>query len=129
MKAMVLRIALATVLAGSVPPVFGHHSTASYDTATPVTFKGVVTSVRFRNPHVRIYVDVPDSNGRIVNWDVETWGTGQMSLRGLTDGFLKPGDHVSLDAFVAKDGSSRAFVRHLVLPGGSVVDGPPFDKN
>jgi Family of unknown function (DUF6152) len=88
---------------------------------------GTVTAVDWRNPHVRIHLDVKDAEGRVVNWDVETWGTGQMSVRGLTNGFLKPGDAVRADVFEAKDGSPRAVVHALTLPDGRVMDGPPTD--
>jgi hypothetical protein len=50
-----------------------------------------------------------------------------MSVRGLTNGFLKPGDRISIEVFVAKDGAHTAFVRNLKLPGGGIVDGPPAD--
>ena len=107
--------------------LFAHHSSAAYDSAKVITLKGAVTSLDWRNPHVRIHLDVPNADGKVINWDVETWGTGQLSLRGLTNGFLKPGDRVSIDVFVAKDKSSRAFVRVLTLPDGTKVDGPPED--
>ena len=120
-----MRTALA--IAPAVMPLFAHHSTAAYDTTKVVTIKGSVTSLDWRNPHVRIHLDVADADRRIVNWDVETWGTGQLSVRGLTNGFLKPGDRVSIDVFLAKDGTPRAFVRTLTLPDGQTVDGPPAD--
>ena len=116
---------MRTILAMAL--LFAHHSTAGYDNTKVVTITGTVTSLGWRNPHVRIYVDAPDADGRIVNWDVETWGTGQMSLRGLTNGFLKPGDRVTIDVFVSKDRTHRAFVRLLTLPDGTTVDGPPAD--
>src|SRR5262245_221230 len=121
-----MKILVAMLVA--VMPLSAHHSSAPYDTTRIVTLKGLVTSVAWRNPHVRIYVDVADAGGKVANWDIETWGTGQMSLRGLTNGFLKPGDRVTIDVFVAKDGSARAFVRNLTLPDGDVVDGPPADR-
>jgi hypothetical protein len=114
-------------VAVSLTPLFAHHSTAPYDTAKVVTIKGTVTSVDWRNPHVQIHLDVADADGRKVNWDVETWGTGQLSVRGLTNGFLKPGDRASADVFLAKDGTPRAVVRTLTLPDGRIVDGPPAD--
>jgi len=105
-----------------------HHSTANYDTSKTVTLRGIVTSLDWRNPHVHIHLNVPDpTDGKLVNWDAETWGTGQMSVRGLTNGFVKAGDQVSIDVFVAKDGMPRAFVRILTLPDGTKVDGPPTD--
>ena len=127
-----MRITLAVVIAilgmaVSVRPLFAHHSTAAYDCTKIVTLKGAVTSLEWRNPHVRIHVDAPDAGGKMTHWDVETWGTGQMSVRGLTNGFLKPGDHVSTDVFVAKDGNLRAVVHTLTLPDGRTMDGPPTD--
>jgi len=120
----VMRIAL---LAATMMALLPHHSTAAYDTTKVITLKGAVTSVDWRNPHVRIHLNVSDADGHLVNWDVETWGTGQMSVRGLTNDFLKPGDRVSIDVFVMKDHSARAFVRVLTLPDGHLVDGPPAD--
>jgi hypothetical protein len=122
-----MKLALILVCALSSAPLFAHHSSAAYDVANVVTLRGTVASVDWRNPHVRIHLNVPDGNGRIVNWDVETWGTGQMSLRGVTNGFLKPGDSISVDAFVAKDGGHTALVHLLTLPDGRKFDGPPID--
>jgi hypothetical protein len=110
-----------------VTPVFGHHSTAAYDCTRVVTLKGAVTSLEWRNPHVRIHVDAPDAGGKMIHWDVETWGTGQMSVRGLTNGFLKAGDRVSIEVFVSKDKTPHAFVHILTLADGTMVDGPPVD--
>jgi Family of unknown function (DUF6152) len=123
-----LALCLATLgLTGSVMFVFAHHSTAAYDTTKVVTMKGIVTSVDWRNPHVRIHLDVTDPDRGIHNWDIETWGTGQLAVRGLTKGFLKPGDHVSTDLFVAKDGTLGAIIHTLTLPDGRTMDGPPVD--
>src|SRR5262245_5726913 len=99
-----MKLALLTLLL-IVLPLFAHHSTAAYDTTKVVTIKGTVTTVDWRNPHIRIHVNVPDRDGKVVNWDAETWGIGQMAVRGLTNGFLKPGDHVSIDVFVMRDGT------------------------
>jgi hypothetical protein len=127
-----MRIRLAGILAAlalcAAMPLLGHHSTALYDSTKVVTMKGVVTSVEFHNPHVRVHVDVTGTDGSVTNWSAETWGTGQMSLRGLTKDFLKPGDRVSLDVLLMRDGSPHAFVRTLTLPDGRVVDGPPVDR-
>jgi len=127
MKTVFVATITALALSAAVP-LWSHHSTAAYDSSKVVTMEGVVTSVAFRNPHVWIYFDVAGSDGAIDHWSAETWGTGQMSLRGLTKDFLKPGDHVTTDVFLMKDGSHHAFVRHLTLPDGQVVDGPPADR-
>jgi hypothetical protein len=122
-----MKFALMLVLTLSSAPLFAHHSSATYDVTNVVTLKGTIASLDWRNPHVRIHVNVSDGNGRIVTWDVETWGTGQMSLRGVTNGFIKPGDSVSVDVFVAKDGGHTALLHLLTLPDGRKIDGPPID--
>src|SRR5262245_54497594 len=100
--AVVVCLAMFCVAVSSTP-LLAHHSSAAYDTTKVITLKGTVTSVDFRNPHVRIHLDVTDADRRIVNWDIETWGTGQLSVRGLTNGFLKPGDQIKTDVFIAKE--------------------------
>jgi hypothetical protein len=107
--------------------LLAHHSTANYDASRVVKMKGVVTSVDWRNPHVRIHLDVTEAEGRTANWNVETWGTGQLSLRGFTNGFLKPRDKVSAEVYIAKDGTRTAVVHRLTLPDGQTMDGPPVD--
>src|SRR5206468_4245002 len=122
MRAVLAMTLAGLALAASVVPLFAHHSSAAYDATKVVTIKGTVTGLDWRNPHVRIHLDVPDADGRIVNWDAETWGTGQLSVRGVTNGFIKPGDRVRIDVFLAKDGTPKAFVRTLTLPDGRTVD-------
>jgi hypothetical protein len=126
MRAVVL-VGLAVWVSALAPPLLGHHSTAAYDTTTLITFTGEVTKLDWRNPHVRIYLDVSDRAHGTVHWDVETWGISQLSVRGLTNGFLKPGDHIRIDVFCAKDHTPHALVHTLTLPDGSRVDGPPVD--
>jgi hypothetical protein len=43
------------------PPMFGHHSTAMYDMANPVTVTGTVTKFDWTNPHAHIYLDVENA--------------------------------------------------------------------
>jgi hypothetical protein len=119
-----LSIVAGFALAASSMPLMAHHSMAEYDNTKPLILKGTVTSLEWKNPHVLIHVDVP-GKGRIIHWDLETWGTGQLSVRGLTNGFVKPGDRLSVHVFSAKDGTARAVVRGLTLPDGQVLDGPP----
>ena len=51
--------------------VSAHHSDAAFDLQQPITLTGVVTSFLWENPHVRIYLDVKDADGRAMAWMVE----------------------------------------------------------
>ena len=87
---------------------------------------GVVTKVDWVNPHAYIYVDVKGDDGAVVNWAIETGAPNVLYRQGWRKDDLKTGDMVTLEAFLAKDGSHTAAARNVKLPDGrSVFAGTP----
>jgi len=129
------------VLAGVIAlassfPAFAHHSfAAEFDETKPITLKGVVSKIEWENPHVYFYIDVKDDKGNTVNWGVESTSVVELVHRGWTHDSLKLGDRVTVEGFVAKDGSHLAGARLVTLPDGRKVftgspgDGGPGDPN
>lgn len=112
----------ALVLLVTCVPVFAHHSfAAEFDVHQPITLKGVITRVDWLNPHIYLYVDVKDANGKTINWSVESAPPNTLYRLGWRKDTLKPGDPVTIDAFKAKDGSSTANARQVLLPDGRKV--------
>ena len=57
-------------------PLAAHHSwTADYDSAKPVTVKGVVTKVEWTNPHTHFYIESKDEKGTVTSWNFEMAST------------------------------------------------------
>ena len=105
-----------------VAPVFAHHSfTAEYDSAKPVTLTGVVTKVEWMNPHARFYVDVKDDDGKMTNWELELGSPNALMRLGWTRNSLKPGEMVTVEGSLAKDGSKLANARKVTLADGRKV--------
>lgn len=78
-------------------PVWGHHGFASvFDMDSVVTLQGTVSRYDWRNPHVYIYVEAPDENGEMVEWQLEGDPTPIMSRSGWTSTILSPGDPVTV---------------------------------
>lgn len=115
-------VAFALVLAPA--PIYAHHSfAAEFDGNKKVTLTGVVTKVDWVNPHAYIYVDVKGDDGKVVNWAIETGAPNALYRQGWRKDDLKVGDTVTLDAFLAKDGTHTAAARNVKLPDGRRVFG------
>src|SRR5262245_21750999 len=66
-------------------PVFAHHGRAgAYDHRKPVTSKAVVTSVLYSNPHVQLYYDRKDAQGKGTHWSGEMTDIGILTRAGWT---------------------------------------------
>jgi len=103
-------------------PVLAHHSfAAEYDSSKPITLKGAVTKMEWQNPHARFYVDVTDESGKVTNWEFELGSPNGLMRRGWTRNSLKPGDPVTIEGYLAKDGSKLANARNVTLSDGRKI--------
>ena len=113
-------------------PAIAHHSfAAEYDSTKPMSATGEVTKVEWMNPHARFYVDVKDENNKVTNWEFELGSPNGLMRQGWTRNSLKPGDTISVEGYLAKDGSKLANARTVKLSdgrkvfAGSTTDGGP----
>ena len=103
-------------------PVAAHHTfIAQYDPDRPVTMTGVVTKVEWTNPHARFYLDVADENGAVTNWNLELASPNVLRRYGWTGKSLQPGDRVTVDGTLARDGSNMANALSITLPDGRKI--------
>ena len=116
-------------------PLWAHHSfAAEYDSKKPIKFTGSVTKVEFMNPHIYYYVDVKDANGKVTNYAVEGGTPGSLRRQGWGKDSLKAGDSVTVEGYMAKNGSNHVNGRRVTLPdgrrvfGGSDDGGPGGDR-
>jgi hypothetical protein len=115
-------LAVALGLLVLAVPVLAHHSfAAEFDGNKQVKLTGVVTKVDWVNPHAYLYVDVKGDDGATVNWAIETGAPNALYRQGWRKDDLKAGDTVTLEAFLAKDGSHTAAARSVKLPDGRRV--------
>lgn len=122
MKARVLTLALAAIaLIAIAVPAFAHHSfSAEFDSTKRVTLTGIITNVKWQNPHVYFYVDVKE-NGKVINYAVELGSPNGVLGNGLSRNALKVGQVVSLNGTRAKDGSAK------VNGSNITIDGKPYN--
>lgn len=99
MRTAVRAAVVAAVIAAGVPAAAHHAFSLDYDANKPVKFEGVVTKVEWTNPHARVYVDVADGSGKVVNWNLELASLSALIRNGWTRNSLKPGEKVKVEGF------------------------------
>jgi hypothetical protein len=115
-----VRIAVLSLTASALTatlPAHAHHSfAAEYDASKPVKLTGKVTKVEWTNPHIFIYIDVPDEKtGAAVSWALELGAPNALMRLGWKRDSLKVDDVVIVDGTLAKDGGHLANATTIVL--------------
>ena len=74
-------------------PVFAHHGfDTEYDANKKVKLEGTVTQVTWTNPHMRVYIDVKDKDGKVTTWNMELTSPNTIRRQGWGPDDLKAGD-------------------------------------
>jgi hypothetical protein len=106
------------------PRVLAHHNSAPiYDLSKSVTITGVVTEVRFLNPHARIRLDVVDGAGTTRQWLAEGANVIALRLQGWTGNEVQPGDRITVKGAPSRDGAPRVEWSEITLADGRVLGG------
>ena len=113
---------LVAVLGVLAAPLVAHHGRgATYDMKKRVTLKGTVSRVEWRNPHVLIYMDVTDADGKVVTWGFENSGVSTLAQEGYNRNTLKVGQAITALVNPAANGAPTAIVVKIILADGSEI--------
>lgn len=103
-------------------PLVAHHGRgATYDMQKRLTLKGVVTRVDWRNPHVVIYMDVRDADGKVVNWGFENAGVSQLAREGYSRNTLRVGQEITAVLNPAASGEPTGIIVKVILADGKEI--------
>jgi hypothetical protein len=117
-RSLIILSFLLGILSAAVP-AFAHHSFSSeFDINQPVKLAGILTKLDWVNPHGFIYLDVKSSDGKVVNWAVETGGPNALLRRGVRKTDFVIGSKITVQGFKAKSGLPIANGRTITLADG-----------
>src|ERR1700735_4602916 len=112
----------AIVLFAGVRPMLAHHAfAAEYDANRKGLLTGNVAKIEWMNPHAHFFLNVRDGSGKVLTWDLALASPNTLERGGLARKSLKVGDVVTVNGYLAKDGTNLAHARDIRLADGRRV--------
>jgi prepilin-type processing-associated H-X9-DG protein len=118
-----MRFSLALLL-GTATCANAHHSTAIFDHSKTETISGTVRKYEWANPHVWIFVSVPQADGSVINYGFESGAPVQLRARGITYQSFRTGDRVTITMHPLKNGQNGGQFITATFADGHVLKTP-----
>lgn len=111
-------------------PTIAHHSYALFDTAKVVTVTGTAAKFEWINPHIFIWVYVPDKTQKSGHqlYAFETGSLVVMARDGWDQNSIKAGEKLTVEYFPLRDGRPGGSLVQLKHADGRVHNGDPFGQ-
>ena len=106
-------------------PAQAHHSYAMFDGTRTLTVKGTVAKIEWTNPHVFVWVYVPNTAAKD-GYDLyafENGSTNVLARRGWSKTTLDVGEEVSIEYWPLQDGRTGGHFRAATHSDGRVTRG------
>jgi hypothetical protein len=114
-----LGLLLGLLLAAMATGVSAHHASAGiYDSTTIGEVEGEVSSIFWRNPHVRIGITRLGENGAEETWEVEFGSVNTLQRIGVSRDAVQVGDQVKVSGSLGRNGRKVMFADAITLPSG-----------
>ena len=117
MKTLFRTIVVASVLA---MPVVAHHSFADFDDKNAQTITGVLTSIKFVNPHIQYTLDVRNAKGVVETWKASGPAPSDWRDAGWVKSDFATGKTMTLTGFPKRDDPHHLSTTMLKIAGGKV---------
>lgn len=104
----------AALVCGMTGVASAHHAAAPvFDRTSERTVTGVVKQVDWTNPHIWVWLDVPNATGQVETWGFEGMSPNFLARRGWTRTSLQAGAKITVTFRPLRDGR----------PGGMFMTG------
>lgn len=104
-------------------PAWSHHgSNSQFDQSKSIEISGVITKLRFVNPHSYVYFDVTNDDGTVDGWRCEMRAAAVLKRSGWSEDMFEPGTVIHIDGVPARREPHGCYVNSLQLGDGPVIE-------
>ncbi len=98
-----------------------HHSSAPhFDRDIEITVEGIVTELKFVNPHAYLYFDV-EKDGELIKWRCELSSATRLARFGWSADMFTVGQRITVNGAPARREDNVCFLNALTLDDGTVI--------
>ena len=110
-------------LAVAYQPAVAHHASGPfYDDTKSVEAVGTVARFVFRNPHSFLFINAPNDEGEMVEWEVELGAAVSMRRQGWTPETIRAGDPIKAVGQPSRaPGTYGICCAQITRPDGSAI--------
>jgi len=116
-----LAVTLGFMLAAGV--AWAHHNNTRFDADKRVNVTGTLSKLDWRNPHIYLYMDAKNDQGRVETWSLECQPPNFFAIRKIYKADFEKilGQTVIAQLSPARDGSPNGVLWKMTFPDGRVV--------
>jgi hypothetical protein len=94
-----------------------------YDASGEIELDGVITEVRWANPHVWLYLDVENEDGTARTWAMEGAAIDQLQRKDWTRDMLSVGSSIKISCYPLRSGGPGCLGGYVLTLNGETL--PP----
>lgn len=102
-------------LFGSTAALAHHSLEAQFDTERTIRLTGIVKKMDWSNPHVRLYIEVPNGSNTSIDWELYLGSPNEQMMNGWKIDSFKRGDRATVDFYRARNGSNVGYAKKVTL--------------
>jgi uncharacterized protein DUF6152 len=121
-RATLCALAVTAMICAVATGAGAHHAAAPvFDLNAEKTVTGVVKQVDWTNPHIWVWVDVPNASGQVETWGFEGMSPNFLARRGWARTSLLPGMRITVTFRPLRDGKAGGMFMTGKLEDGKVL--------
>ncbi len=115
-------IASLSLLALSMGVAHAHHGVnGQFDTSKSIEVRGVVTKVKFVNPHSYVYFDVTGADGKAEEWRCELSSGSVLKRKGWSVDMFATGTQIAIVGSPAREEANACYTSTITFADGNTI--------